>query len=255
MMRSILVRLFGFPATLIHGDTGMLDRWVWLNLRLPKTDQAKNLIDVGCGSGAFTIGAALRGYECLGLDLLEGNILKAKERAGICRAANACFETLDLRFLDQRSDLHNGFDIAICLEVVEHLLDDRNFVQDIAACLKPGGRLLLTTPNFDYRPITREDEGTFPECEGGHVRKGYTEDNLVELFYQAGLVCDDVSYCTGFLSQKITWIYRTLGRIHPLFAWAVILPLRVIPQLLDSWVTKLLHWPCYSICIEAHKPA
>lgn len=163
-------------------------------------------------------------------------MLKAKERAKICRAATACFETFDIRFLDRRRDLHNCFDTAICLEVVEHILDDRKFVQDVAACLKPGGRLLLTTPNFNYRPITRGDNGSWPQDEG-HVRKGYSEDNLAELFHQAGLVWDVVSYCTGFLSQKITWLYRTLGRIHPLFAWAAILPLRVIPPVLDSFTT------------------
>lgn len=237
---------------LVHGDTGVLDRWLWIRQRLPKIEQPKKLIDVGCGSGAFTVGAALRGYECLGLDFIESNMLKAKERARICRAATALFEAFDIRFLNHRRDLHECFDTAICLEVVEHILDDRKFIQDIATCLKPGGRLLLSTPNFNYRPISRGDNGPWPQ-DGGHIRKGYTEDKLVALVQEAGLVSDVLSYCTGFLSQKITWIYRYLVRIHPLFAWAAILPLRVAPPVLDSWITKILHWPCFSICIEAHK--
>ena len=50
-MKSALVNLLGFPATLIHGDTLVLDRWLWLKQRLPKTLTKAKLIDVGCGSG------------------------------------------------------------------------------------------------------------------------------------------------------------------------------------------------------------
>ena len=63
--KSILVKLLGFPATLIHGDTLVLDRWIWLRKYLPKTKNNETLIDVGCGSGSFVIGASLRGYNSL----------------------------------------------------------------------------------------------------------------------------------------------------------------------------------------------
>ena len=253
-MRSTLVHLFGFRAMLVHGDTGVLDRYVWLSNRLRKTDQVKTLIDVGCGSGAFTIGAALRGYECVGLDVVENNILKARERGRLLGVSRAFFEALDVSRLEERGDLLNRFDTAICLEVVEHILDDRRFVRDVAACLKPGGRLLLTTPNLEYRAITRGDNGPWPQDGGGHKRKGYDEDKLVKLILQAGLICDGISWCTGFLSQKITWISRTFGRLHPFVGWAVILPLRIVPPLFDPWLTRVVRWPWFSICVEAHKP-
>jgi 2-polyprenyl-3-methyl-5-hydroxy-6-metoxy-1,4-benzoquinol methylase len=67
MDKSLLVRIFGFRATVIHGDLLVLDRWLWLKKRLPFTRNGEKLIDVGCGSGAFTIGAALRGYQAIGL--------------------------------------------------------------------------------------------------------------------------------------------------------------------------------------------
>ena len=73
MKNSILVRMFGFPATLIHGDTLVLDRWLWLKKYLPKTNNNERLIDIGCGSGSFVTGAALRGYESLGLSWDEIN--------------------------------------------------------------------------------------------------------------------------------------------------------------------------------------
>ncbi len=35
---NVLVKLIGFPATLIHGDTMVLDRWLWLKGRLYRTN-------------------------------------------------------------------------------------------------------------------------------------------------------------------------------------------------------------------------
>src|SRR6266481_5239985 len=103
MDRSALVRLVGFPATLVHGDPLVLDRWFWLKARLPKTRNDERLLEVGCGSGAFPIGAALRGYRAVGLSWDERSV--AKERAIYCKAPSAQFEVLDIRELDRRADL------------------------------------------------------------------------------------------------------------------------------------------------------
>jgi 2-polyprenyl-3-methyl-5-hydroxy-6-metoxy-1,4-benzoquinol methylase len=91
MDKSLLVRIFGFPATLIHGDTLVLDRWLWLRQRLPVTANGDSLIDIGCGTGAFSIGAAKRGYQALGLSWDERNQMEAKKRAQIC-GVNASFK-------------------------------------------------------------------------------------------------------------------------------------------------------------------
>lgn len=254
-MESLLVRIFGFPATLVHGDTLVLDRWLWLRSRLGRSVRPAPLLDVGCGSGAFTIGAAKRGYDALGLSFEERNLRVARERAEICRTPSARFETFDLRRLDSRSDLRNRFEVATCLEVIEHLLNDRKLMCDIAGCLRPGGRLLLTTPYFHYRAITPNEDGPFStEEDGWHVRRGYTEETLAELCAAAGLEVERFSYCSGFLSQKITFVMRVLTNYHPLLGWAAILPLRIFPPLLDVMVTRLLGWPYFSICLEARKP-
>ncbi len=255
MDKSLLVKLLGFPATLIHGDTLVVDRWFWLRKRLPETKNGEKLIDIGCGTGAFSIGAALRGYEALGLSWDKRNQRVARERAKICKANTAKFEVFDVLYLDRRDDLIGQFDVAICLENVEHILNDRKLISDIAACLKPGGRLLLTAPYLLNRPITSGDKGPFSKVEnGGHVRRGYTKAMLEELCNHANLIPENISYCSGFLSQKITLLLRVLSRVHPLLGWGTILPLRLLPPLFDWLVTGLLRWPRFSICIEAYKP-
>jgi SAM-dependent methyltransferase len=222
---------------------------------LPLTANDEKLLDVGCGTGAFTIGSARRGYRAVGLSWDERNQTEARKRAELCRAPTAEFIVCDVRKLHERAEFHGQFDVAICAETIEHILDDLKLMRDIAGCLKPGGRLLLTTPYYFYRAITAGDMGPFSRTEtGGHVRRGYTRAMLGELCQAAGLVCEEISYCSGLLSQKGTRLMRLLSKVHPLVGWAVVLPFRPVIPLLDPLATRLLWWPWFSICLEAYKP-
>jgi SAM-dependent methyltransferase len=64
----------------------------------------------------------------------------------------------------------NTFDFAVTFQVIEHIKDDKTFISEIHRVLKPGGKLLLTTPN---RPmsLTRNP---------WHIRE-YTASELAEV--------------------------------------------------------------------------
>lgn len=253
MDRSFLVRLFGFPATLVHGDPLVLDRWRYLCTRLPVTRNGEKLLDIGCGTGAFTIGAARRGYRTIGLSWDERNQQAARERARLCNVPATEFPIQDVRNLDQCSEFFGAFDVAICCENIEHVLDDRKLMRDMARCLRPGGRLLLTAPNFFYRAISSSENGPFSRTEDGwHVRRGYSKAMLTELCADAGLIAEEIAYCGGFFSQKITGLLRILG--FGILGWALTLVPRILPILLDPLVAKATGWPDYSICLMAYKP-
>lgn len=251
---STLVKVVGFPATLVHGDSMVLDRWRWLKHRLPHTDNGEALLDVGCGSGAFSIGAALRGYCAIGTSWSASAYQKATERAALCKT-DAKFEVQDVRELGARTDLQGKFDVIICTEVIEHIMDDRKLMTAIAGCLKPGARLLMTTPNALAKHLWAGDAGPFSVVEdGGHVRKGYSEQMLQELCDEAGLRVERLSYCTGIVSQELTVVIQKIERINFVLGWLLTLPLRVLPPLLDRVLTPLSGRPYYSICLEAYKP-
>jgi hypothetical protein len=125
---------------------------------------------------------------------------------------------------------------------------------DMSRCLKPGGSLLLTTPNFKYKPMTKFDDGPFLTIEDGrHVRRGYTPEDLKDLCASAGLKVLEIGYCSGFLSQKATALKRTISKVHPLLGWVLVLPLRVVPPFCDPWISKIISWPGYSITLVATK--
>ncbi len=250
---NTLVKILGFPATLIHGDTLVWDRWRWLKKRLPKQKGLK-LIDVGCGSGAFTIGSAKRGYQSLGLSWDKRNQDIAAERAALCQVKDIQFDIQDVRKLDERKDYAQQFDVAICLEVIEHILNDQKVIIDIGKTLKKGGKLLLTAPFFGYKAIVPSDNGPFLTQETGwHVRRGYWEKDLRPMLENAGFEVEEVSYCSGYLSQKITGIMWRNQHKAKILTWLVILPLRILPPLFDGIISKLTKWPDYSIGIIARK--
>jgi len=100
--------------------------------------QTGRLIEVGCGGGVFVRAAMTAGWEMWGTEI-----------------SASCVETLR-PLLGAR--LHQGsvvdapfpagsFDGAVLIEVIEHLADPDSYLEAIRRLLRPGGRLLLTTPN------------------------------------------------------------------------------------------------------------
>jgi SAM-dependent methyltransferase len=249
-----LLQKIGHIASLHTWDSMVSDRWRWLSGHLPYTRASERLIDIGCGSGAFTIGAALQGYDALGLTW-DGEMQERAEGRARRLGASARFRALDVRELDQAPDLKGKFAVAVLCEVIEHVLDDRRLLRAAVDCLEPGGRVLLTTPNLEYRPLVPEHAGPFSSVENGeHVRRGYTRSHLLELCEQAGLRVEEVSACSGLLSQKASWVTYTAGRASPHLARALATPLHPFVAALDGAVTRMTGWPPYSLCIFAVKP-
>jgi SAM-dependent methyltransferase len=60
---------------------------------------------------------------------------------------------LDARVVDDASDLpfpDESFDLAICIEVLEHLFSPDGTVREVRRVLRPGGKLIASTPNVAY---------------------------------------------------------------------------------------------------------
>lgn len=253
-MRRLLLKILGPLAPLVHSDTGTLDRWLWVKRRLPLTNNKERLLDVGCGTGAFTINADKRGYHCLALTWDEKDTKIAESRAADCNAVKSKFRVVDVRKLDLEGDLFGQFDVVLCCENIEHIIDDRKLMKDLYNTLKPGGRLLLTTPWYKYNPITLQDAGPFlSEETGWHVRRGYTRCMLEELAIQAGFQIEEIDYNVGWLSQKTIFIFQKLKFMLPV-AWIAVLPLRFIVHTIDRPFTRFFNLKFFSICMEAYKP-
>jgi 2-polyprenyl-3-methyl-5-hydroxy-6-metoxy-1,4-benzoquinol methylase len=237
------------------------DRWRYLRRRLPRVrDTGERVLDVGCGSGAFTIGAASRGYEAVGLSWDERNQAVAQHRADLSKVRSVSFAIGDARELDKQEEFVGAFDIVICFETIEHVLNDGKLLRDLARCMKPGGRLYLTAPNYYYQPLAPEEMGPFQATEQGwHVRRGYSPAMLRELCAVAKLEVEEITYVTYFFSQLVIRMQLAITCvIGVLAAWMATALFRILPPVLDGWLGRWLShvvgWPGYSIALAAYKP-
>ena len=249
ILNSFLINQF-----LFLGDTLVYDRWKWIASKLPKTNENWTLLDVGCGSGAFTLKASSLGYTSRGLTWDKISAKKCSTRAKRFSVKNCKFDIFDARNLNDY--IHDEFDVIINTENIEHIIDDLSLFHAMFAKLKRGGFLLLTTPNFYYKSITDSDNGPFRKVEDGwHVRRGYSREMLKELCIKSGFKIEDISYCSGFFSQKVTLLIRMFNEIFGVrISWLITFPLRILPILFDNIISKISNYENYSICLVAYKP-
>lgn len=117
----------------------------WLVRTYLEPGPADRVLDVGCGSGvvsAFLADLPVR--ECVAVDGNPAAIAFAKDQF---RRPNLRFE----RCLVDELDLPEGyFDAVCCLELIEHIYPEqgRELLETLRRLTRPGGRLLVSTPNY-----------------------------------------------------------------------------------------------------------
>jgi ubiquinone biosynthesis O-methyltransferase len=149
---------------------------------LPET----TLLDIGCGNGALTASLAKRGAAVTGIDLSESGIALARAAHPDVRfEVGSVYDDLRARF--------GTFDRVVALEVIEHLFDPRTFLRRAFEALKPGGRLVLSTPYHGYLKnvvlaLSGKLDAHFTVLwDGGHI-KFFSERTLAAMLQEAGFV-------------------------------------------------------------------
>lgn len=134
-----------------RGKLTMIDRLLKVHLK-----ENARLLEVGCGAGNLLMQAVVRGSYPVALDLSMqalGFVRSRLEEAGTAPDAPrgyACIQSIgELLPLPE-----NSFDAIILSEVIEHLEAPQVSIREATRVLRPGGRLLVTTPNYrSFWPI------------------------------------------------------------------------------------------------------
>ena len=110
-----------------------------------KTLQGLRVLDIGCGAGLLSEALAKDGALVTGLDVAEKNIAVAQK--------HALQEGLAITYIHgavEDFDSRHSFDIVLNMEVIEHVINFRSFIQQTCHLIGPDGLMFFATINRTY---------------------------------------------------------------------------------------------------------
>jgi 2-polyprenyl-6-hydroxyphenyl methylase/3-demethylubiquinone-9 3-methyltransferase len=160
------------------------------------------VLDVAGGQGNFTLALAARGYSVTWNDIRAELIdyVELKRETGSVHYRPGNFFELD----------DDPYDVVLALEVIEHVAHPDALLDRLAVLTRPGGHVILTTPNGGYfrNPLPRYadigDPAAYEAIEFQPDASGHLwlldEDELVQLATGAGLAVERIGYFTSPLA-------------------------------------------------------
>lgn len=109
-----------------------------------------------------------------------------------------------------------NFNLILCTEVLEHIQEHDQALDELARVLAPGGWLLITVPTPPAVP------------DSNHVREGYRAEELGAMLAERGFEIVDTRYCMRFFFR---WLLANWPRVP----WFPRIAIRFLARL-DGWV-------------------
>ena len=123
----------------------------------------RRVLEVGVGYGYGIERLAKSAREVVGIDILKENVAHASEARDL---PNAAYVLADIRTWEAEPE---SFDVAVMIDVIEHISDDRRALENIRRLLKPRGTLFVST----VWPRLADDGVPFNRC---HCREYFPRE-------------------------------------------------------------------------------
>lgn len=182
--------------------------------------RARRIVDIGCGNGALCCELASHGYEVIGCEPNADDLRVARNRA-----PELVFHKLGVD--DDPSALGTEtFDLAIAVEVIEHLVRPVSLPDFAKQLLRPGGHLIISTPYHGYLKnlvlalTNKWDAHLNPFWDGGHI-KFWSRRTLSQLLNDNGFR-----------------VVRFIGAGRLPFMWKSMIVVAQKPQASDQLTTR-----------------
>lgn len=156
-------------------------------------EQGGRLLEIGCACGFLLVAARERGWTAQGVEMSAWASGYARETLGLAVHTG----TLEAAALPA-----GHFDAVVLADVIEHLVEPRATLAEIHRVLRPGGRLLLLTP----------DVGSLMARLAGPRWWGLLDDHY---FYFSRATLSRLLDEQGFAVERV----RAIGRVFPLAHW------------------------------------
>jgi len=191
------------------------------------------VLDVGCGKGPWSyIGAKKRKFK----NIYACDVFDDFQTEEIGKLAES------VTYRQVENDLlpfaENSFDLVFSMDVIEHVADDLNFISEKIRVAKPGGKIIIGTPNY-YRignlPLIFSGRLKYPRILG---RDSYGDVLYLREYKKADLI--------KLLEQFNDKIDRKSVKITPCYLGVPMLEMgvRKVPLILESfcqyWLVELI---------------
>jgi 2-polyprenyl-3-methyl-5-hydroxy-6-metoxy-1,4-benzoquinol methylase len=125
----------------IPGAVRVLERVIQRYLRsAPGVKSKRSFLDVGCGMGRYLLAAQKLGFDVTGFE-------PSAEHAHV---ATSLLKLPVLRDCFKKGLVGDQtFDLIMLSHVIEHIYAPKDFLHELISVLKPGGVLIVITPNSD----------------------------------------------------------------------------------------------------------
>lgn len=183
------------------GRIRLRDQWLkeaelrvsWLQLYVPDG----TLLEVGGGTGEFTVVAAQHGYDAYGVE-------PSAWAAQIGRDLGGRITTGDLTTW-RREHFSLQADAVVAFHVFEHIHDPRDFLAEITKVLTPNGVIAFEVPNFDSVLARRRTLEWASNHLADHVYH-YTSSSLRQILEQEGFeVLSTLEFTTRIYDAPAVW--------------------------------------------------
>ncbi len=201
-------------------DPGSIVRRAHLVKALGRLDGARvaRVLDAGCGGGRHALLLARRWPRAFvqGVDIDAAAVSRATRRARRERRKGVRFLAGTL----EKKDLAGEVDVAVCVDVLEHIADDRGALERLAASVREGGALLIHSPvrrQRRYFGVTAGHKGHLGGENFGHVRDGYTDEEIYDRLLVAGFRVAKMWPTFGTFAAAVSDLDYRLARakLHP----------------------------------------
>lgn len=132
------------------------------------------ILDIGCGTGRHACEVfRWRNTFVVGADLRREDLMEARRRLTLHRAwgehggGQWAVAGADVVRLPFRSE---SFDRVICSEVLEHVPDQKQAMEELARVLQPGGRMAVSVPRWGPESVCWKLWKGYGNSDGGHIR-------------------------------------------------------------------------------------
>lgn len=157
------------------------------------------MLDAGSGFGQYSFFIATKNKNCKidAVDVKDDQIADCNSFFAKCGIKNVNFKIGDLTQPHET----NKYDLVLCVDVMEHILEDVDVFTHFHRSMKPGAMLLISTPS-DQGGSNADEHGE--SFIGEHVRDGYPVEEMREKLKRAGFNKSEILYSYG-APGKVAW--------------------------------------------------